>query len=54
MHVVRKWAYIGLPIVEEVSSNTLQSCNNGKERNWVAINDGTLVVGEEECLDAFI
>jgi hypothetical protein len=24
MHVVKEWAYIGLPMVEEIPSNTLQ------------------------------
>jgi hypothetical protein len=54
MHVIREWAYIGLPIMEEVSSSALQNCRMVKREIWVAMNIGTLVIGEEECLDAFI
>jgi hypothetical protein len=32
-------------------SNILQSCNNGKKRNWVAMNVGTLVTSEERMLE---
>jgi hypothetical protein len=41
----------GLPIVEEGSSNILPELKNGKERNWVAINVGTLATDEERMLE---
>jgi hypothetical protein len=41
----------GLPIMEEVPSNIYQSCNNGKERNWVAMNIGTLSTNKERMLE---
>jgi hypothetical protein len=32
-------------------SNNLQSFNNGRKRNWVAMNVGTLVTSEERMLE---
>jgi len=54
MHVIREWVYIGFPIVEEVSSSAIHNCRIVKREIWVTMNIGTLVIGEEECLDAFI
>jgi hypothetical protein len=37
--------------MEEGPSNILPELKNGKERNWVAINVGTLVIIEERMLE---
>jgi hypothetical protein len=37
--------------MEEGTSNILLELNNGKERNWIALNVGTLVTNEERTLE---
>jgi hypothetical protein len=37
--------------MEEGSYNILPELKNGKERNWVAINVGTLATNEERMLE---
>jgi hypothetical protein len=39
------------PLWKEDLPISYHSCNNGKERNWVAMNIGTLVISKERMLE---